>query len=64
MLIIRHSIIVKLDHVVDSDLKFLNTLFLFDIELLKVQHAKVVHDIDDHLIEFEELLIEKISLIH
>ena len=64
MLVIRHSIIIILHHIVDRDLKFLNTLFLFHIELLKIQHAEVVHDIDDHLIEFEELLIEKISLIH
>ena len=42
----------------------MNTFFFLDIQLLEVNHAEIVYNIDNQLIQFKELLWEKISRIH
>ena len=62
--VVWHSTFIILHHIVNSDLKILNALFFLNIQLLEVEHTEVVYDLYDHLIQFKELLIEKVPLVH
>lgn len=64
VLVWRHAVLVKLHHIVDGHLQFVDAFLVFNVKLLKIDHAEVIYHVHDHFVQLEELLGEKISLIH
>lgn len=56
MLVVWHAAVVELHKIIDYHLQFENTLFVRDVELLKVDAAVSVYYVYNDLIKAEKLL--------
>ena len=64
MRVLRHSVLIVLDHAIKLHCDLVYTVLVLYVKLEEVYQSKVVNDIHYHFIKFEKFLREECLLIH